>query len=167
MLPIYFATQLLRFFLLTLYGAVLHICNILFSTLLFSVFKLISLSCVFIAIFKLLLVRPHFLNYFFVNFARVMVGERETQSYVPFLLWYCIESWAFMVVIFLIFLTQYMVHCISTVNFIQTLSHTKSQITKLICCIYATLPHSGYENAIILNFFKGVVERFFLSAKCI
>ena len=90
--------------------------------------------------------------------------QRETQRYVTFLL-YCIESWACMVFIFLIFLTQYMVHRICTVYFIQELSHTKSQITKLICCIYATLPLSGYKNAIILNFFKSVVESFFLNTK--
>ena len=70
-----------------------------------------------------------------------------------------------MVFFFLIFLTQYMVHCICTVNFIETLSHTNSQITKLICCIYETLLRSGYDNAIILNFFKSVVESFFLECK--
>ena len=57
----------------TFYGAVLHTCNILFSTLLLSVVKLITFLCVFIAIFKLLLVHPHFLNYFFFIFASVMV----------------------------------------------------------------------------------------------
>ena len=93
--------------------------------------------------------------------------QRETQRYVPFLLWYCIKSWACVVFIFLIFLTQYMFHCLCTVNFIQTLSHTKSQITKLICCIYATLTHSGYKNTIILNFFKSVVKSFFLNTKYI
>ena len=91
----------------------------------------------------------------------------ETQRYVPFLLWYCIESWPCMVFIFLIFLTQYMVHCICTINFIRTLSHTKCQMTKLICCIYAILLHSGYENAIILIFFKSVVESFLEYKVCI
>ena len=59
--------------ILTLYWAMLHICNMLFSTLLLSVVKLISLLCVFIAIFELLLVRPQFLNYFLFIYARVMV----------------------------------------------------------------------------------------------
>ena len=151
----------------------LHICNILFSTLLLSD-KLISFLCMFIVIFKLFLVRPHFLNYFFSSFAHVMVRDIfltvrlwETQRYVPFLLWYCIESWPCMVFIFLIFLTQYMVHCICTINFIRTLSHTKCQMTKLICCIYAILLHGGYENAIILIFFKSVVESFLEYKVCI
>ena len=63
------------YYILTLYGAVLHICNILFSTLLLPVVKPISLLCMFIVIFKLLLVRPHFLNYFFFIFAHVMVRD--------------------------------------------------------------------------------------------
>ena len=67
--------DIVHFDSLTLYAAVLNICNILFSTLLFSVVKIISLLCVFIPIFELLLVRPHFLNYFFFIFAHVMLRD--------------------------------------------------------------------------------------------
>ena len=125
--------DIVHFDSLTRYAAVLNICNILLSTLLVSVVKLISLLWVFIAIFEFLSMCPHFLNYFFFIFI-TCDGEghlsysrrRKTKRYLPFLFWYCIKSWACMVFIFLIFLTRYMVHCICTVNFIQTLFYTKS-----------------------------------------
>ena len=92
--------------------------------------------------------------------------QRETQWYIPFLL-ILYQVMSLYGIHFSNFLNSIhgSLHLYS--NFIQTLSHTKTQITKLICCIYATLSHSGYKNAITLNFFKSVVESFFLNRKYI
>ena len=60
--------------ILTLYGgSVAYMQHIIFDLVIFSGQS--GLLCVFIAIFELLLVRPHFLNYFFFIFARVMVRD--------------------------------------------------------------------------------------------
>ena len=153
--------------LLSLYGAMLHLCNILFLTLLLSVVKLISLLCVFVVIFKLLLVHPHFLDYFFFIFARMMVKAARKPEVHTFFVMILYRVTSLYGIHFSNFLNSIhgSLHLYS--NFIQTLSHTKTQITKLICCIYATLPHSGYNNVIVLIFFKSVVESFFLNTKYI